>query len=182
MKEAGRILPTRDEVRHIVDIIHYATRPERVETPEFAKNKADLHEKIKAGLIEPCFINNGYCSGQTEIHHFYVEYSAQTGVDWTKVHKLSPINNADDIENLVPICHKHHMGIGTGIHFVTYPSWQLQKFMTDADLALFEAAVTHLKEVMHPNHSNEGHPDQATDHAAINVKATAILEHLTSAA
>ncbi|MDB5055468.1 MAG: hypothetical protein JWM44_3518, partial [Bacilli bacterium] len=60
----------------------------------------------------------------------------------------------------------------------TVNSWYLQKFMNDESIVLFEAAVKHLKEVMHPNHATEGHPDQAADHAAINTKASAVLEHL----
>lgn len=171
-----KILPTRDEVRHIIDIIHYATRTERVETSEFSHNKKELHEKIKAGLIDACFINNGHCEGQTEIHHFYVEYSAWTGIDILKVKKVVDIEDADSDKNLIPLCHKHHMGVGTGIHFVTYPSWLLQRFMNDESIALFEAAVKHLKEEMHPNHEDENH----ADHGAVNKKAEQILIHLSS--
>jgi hypothetical protein len=179
-KEAGKILEARDEVRHIVDLIHYATRPARVETPEFSKNKEILHQKIKDGLIDACFINNGHCEGRTEIHHFYVEYSAWTAILLERVQKVIKIEAADDMEQLIPICHKHHMGVGTGIHFVTINSWYLQKFMSDESIALFEAAVTHLKEVMHPNHATKGHKDQEADHAAINAKATAVLVHLAA--
>jgi hypothetical protein len=177
-KEAGKILEARDEVRPIVDLIHYATRPARVETPEFSHNKDEMHKKIKAGLLDACYIGNGFCEGRTEIHHQYVEYSAWTGILLERVQKVIKIVAADDIEQLLPLCHKHHMGIGTGIHFVTVNSWYLQKFMNDESIALFELAVKHLKEVMHPNHSNEGHEDQAADHAAINTKASAVLVHL----
>jgi len=174
--KARKILPTRDEVRHIIDIIHYAQRPERQESSEFSHNKKELHEKIKAGLIDACFINNGHCEGQTEIHHLYVEYSAWTGIDILKVKKVVDIEDADSLLNLIPLCRKHHMGVGTGIHFVTWSSFQLQKFMNDESIALFEAAVKHLKEEMHPNHEDESHDD----HAKVNKKAEKLLKHLTS--
>lgn len=172
---SDKITPAHDEIRHLVDIIHYDDHPDRVESAEFRKNKKELHEKIKNGEIEPCHINNGYCEGQTEIHHFYVEYSAGTEVDWDSVKKDVDIDNPDDALNLIPLCHKHHMGVGTGIHMVSYPAWKLQKYLNKKNLALFEAAIKHLIEEKHPNAHDPNHED----HAIVNAKAKAILHTLS---
>lgn len=170
------IVPSHDEIRHLLDIIHYDDHPKRVETALFRHNKEQLHELIKKGEKAPCMIHNGYCEGQVEIHHFYVEYSAGTAVDWERVHQDVMINNPDEMPNLYPVCHKHHMGVGTGIHMVSYPAWIMQKYLNEKNLALFEAAVKHLKEEQHPNHEDKTH----IDHHLVNAKAKAILHKLAA--
>lgn len=163
-----------DEIRHLVDLMHYDTHPARVETSEFRHNKEELHRKIEAGEIEACIINNGRCEGQTEIHHFYVEYSEGTAVDWTLVQKDVHIENPDQMLNLKPLCHKHHMGTGTGIHMISYPAFLVQRYLNQRNLDLFELAVAHLKAERHPEHEDHTHED----HHAVNRKATAILHKL----
>lgn len=180
----GKIVPSHEEVRQLIDVIHYDTHPPRIESALFIHNKDEMHRQIKAGEIPPCFINNGYCEGQTEIHHYLVEYSAGNEVMWREVNgvlrlvlgKAVDIQTPDEKENLVPICHKHHMGVGTGIHMVTFPAWILQKFLNASNIALFEAAITKLKEERHPNHADFTHPD----HLAVNAKAGAILHKLAA--
>lgn len=178
-----KIVPAHEEVRQLLDVIHYDMHPQRVESELFRHNKQELHEQIKAGIIRPCFIDNGYCEGQTEIHHFLVEYSAGNEVDWAVVNGIYQkigltvpnIQNPDEKPNLIPICHKHHMGVGTGIHMVSFPAWILQKLLNQKNLALFEAAIIALKE-QHKNHHDHAHPD----HHAVNAKAGAILHKLAS--
>lgn len=169
-----KIVVGHDEIRHLVDIMHYDDHPARVETPEFHHNKEELHAKIKSGEIEACLINNGYCEGQTEIHHFHVEYSENSAVDWILVQKDVKISNPDAMENLFPACHKHHMGTGTGIHMMSYPAYKVQRYLNAKNIALFEAAVAHIKAEMHPNHDDKTHHD----HFTVNRKAEAILKKL----
>jgi hypothetical protein len=170
------IVPSHDEVRHLLDLIHYDDHPKRVESAMFRHNKELLHKMIKEGKKEPCFIHNGFCEGQTEIHHYFVEYSAGTAVDWNLVQSLALINDPDEMPNLIPLCHKHHMGVGTGIHMVSFPAWIMQKFLNQKNIVLFETAIKHLKEVQHPNHEDKTHDD----HHIVNAKAKAILSKLAS--
>lgn len=170
------IVPSHDEVRRLLEVIHYEEHPARVESAEFRRNKELLHQKIQSGEIPACHINNGCCEGQTEIHHFHIEYSAWNGVDEAKVLKELGITNADQFPNLTPICHKHHMGIGTGIHFITYPAWILQKFLNPKALGLFEAAVKELK-YRKPEHEDKNH----NDHHYVNRLAKVALFHLAAA-
>lgn len=174
--KSGKIVVGHDEIRHLVDLIHYDDHPDRVETPAFRYAKVDYHRRIAAGEIPACWIDNGFCEGHTEIHHVWVEYSAGTAVDWALVKAIVPITDVDQEPNFRQLCHKHHMGVGTGIHMVTYPAWILQKFLNHKNIVLFEAAVKHLKETMHPNHADKTHPD----HATINAKANAIIKHLAA--
>jgi len=175
MSENG-IVKAHDSIRHLIDITHYDDHPDRVETAEFAANKKKLHAKIAAGELNPCFINNGYCHGGTEIHHRFVEYSAGDEVDYNLVHKDSLINNPDDEDNLEPICKRHHVGSATGTHSMSRSSWILQKYLKPASLALFEAAVAHLKERVYPDHEDKTHPD----HRAIGNHAENIIKTLAA--
>jgi hypothetical protein len=172
----GKIIVGHDEIRHLVDIIHYADHPDRIETAAFRTAKEDFHRRIAAKEIAPCFIDNGFCDGHTEIHHMYVEYSAGTAVDWALVQAIVPITDPDMMPNFQPLCHKHHMGAATGIHMVTYPAWLLQKFLNKANIILFEAAVKHLKETRYPKHEDKTHDD----HKMLNTQATAIIQHLAA--
>lgn len=182
---ANKITVSHDEIRHLIDIIHYDDHPDRVESTEFRHNKEEFHALIQAGKIPACFINNGYCEGHTEIHHYLVEYSAGTEVEWVNVNgvlrlidKTSPdLTNPDQRPNLIQLCHKHHMGVGTGIHMISFPAWIMQKFLNEKNIALFEAAVAHIKEQMHPNNEDPAHDD----HRIVNAKAQAILKKLTAA-
>lgn len=151
---SDRIIPSHDDVRHLLEVIHYEDHPAREESPEFAAIKREFHE-AHAG----CWINNGYCDGGIEIHHAIVEYSASTEVDWAKVRIDHPgFDHVDQKVQMLPLCEKHHRGVGTGIHAITYPAWQLQKYLNPHALALFEAAVAHLK--------GRGHEAEHINHAA----------------
>lgn len=130
-----------DIVREIVDIIHYENRDERTESSLFRKNK----EWFKENGVK-CFIDNGECEGQIEIHHKVIEYATANEVDWDKIEKEYGFRDVDDIKNLMPICKKHHTGKGTGIHSMSYPAWILQKYYVKDSLTDFEAAIKKMKE------------------------------------
>lgn len=170
MSENG-IVKAHDDIRHLVDIIHYDDHPARIESAEFIAIRKAFHD---AGA--KCFIDNGYCEGHIEIHHGEIEYSTSTEIDWERVMKDLGFDHVDDVKQMMPCCHKHHMGTGTGKHMITDPAWKLQKYLKPAQLALFEAAVKHLKEVMHPNHEDKTH----ADHHIVNAKAAVILKTLAA--
>ena len=143
-----------DDVRRLIEVIHYEDHDGRTESTEFREVKKAFHD-----AHAKCWIDNGYCEGDIEIHHNVIEYSASTEVDWVKVQIDHPgFDHVDSKLQMIPICEKHHRGVGTGIHDVTYPAWQLQKYLNPHALALFEAAVQHLK--------NEGRDEHHINHAA----------------
>jgi hypothetical protein len=170
-KEEGKIVVAHDDIRHLIDIIHYDDHPSRTESPEFIAIRKAFHD---AGA--KCLIDNGYCEGHIEIHHGEIEYSTSTEIDWERVMKDLGFDHVDDNKQMQPLCHKHHMGVGTGKHMITDPAWKLQKYLKPAQLALFEAAVAHIKAEKHPNHADPTHDD----HRIVNAKATAILKTLAA--
>jgi hypothetical protein len=170
MKEE-KITVAHDEIRHLIDIIHYDDHPARTESSEFIAIRKAFHD---AGA--KCFIDNGYCEGHIEIHHGEIEYSTSTEIDWDRVMKDLGFNHVDDVKQMLPLCHKHHMSAGTGRHMITDPAWKLQKYLKPKQLALFEAAVAHMKAEMHPNHSDPTH----ADHHIMNKKSEAILKTLAA--
>lgn len=134
--EQSRILEETDQVREIIDVIHFEARNEREESPLFKKNKR-LFKKNKA----KCIIDNSECEGHIEIHHSIIQHGAANAVDWDRVEADYGFRDIDDIKNLVPICKKHHTGKATGIHMMSYPAWILQRYYLPEPLSNFEAAV-----------------------------------------
>ena len=136
MTEHGGQLEERNQVREIIDVMHFESREERVESSLFKKNKKwfkDNHSK--------CFINNSECAGHIEIHHNIIQHAAANEVDWDRVEQDYGFRDVDDIKNLIPICKKHHTGKATGIHMMSYPAWILQRYYLPEPLLNFEAAV-----------------------------------------
>jgi hypothetical protein len=132
-----KIVPEHDQVIHSVYVEHYEQHEKRTESSEFRHVKEQLH-KAKT----PCWINNGKCEGHLEVHHFVVEWSQATEVDWEKVKEDVPnLDNPDKMENMMVLCEKHHRHKGFGIHTTPYPIWRSQKYMTEEALDDFERAV-----------------------------------------
>lgn len=146
------IVAAHDQVRQLLEVIHYPDHPKRTESEEYKRNRAKLHaEGCK------CYIDNGFCQGPIQIHHL-IEWATANEVDWEKVKKDRGYDHVDDMKNLMPLCEKHHQWVGFGIHEITYPAWLLQKYMTKEALELFEKAVQHMKE--------QGHEDHHVNHAS----------------
>jgi hypothetical protein len=121
---------------------HYEDHPNRENSPEFERIKRDLHERDV-----PCFINNGRCEGNLEIHHSIIEYSAQNNVDWAKVKIDYPsFDHVDDKDQMMVLCEKHHRYPYFGVHTTDYPTWILQKYMNEEALEDFERAVEKAKQ------------------------------------
>lgn len=155
------MVPAHDDIRKLVEVIHYEDHESRTESAEFKRVKQHFHE-----TGAKCWIDNGYCEGQIEIHHNVIEYSAATEVDWEKVKAVHGFDHVDDEKQMLPLCEKHHRGIGTGIHMITYPAWQLQKYIKPDALAKFEAAVEHLIELGHDEHTINHHAKKMLLHVA----------------
>jgi hypothetical protein len=132
-----KIVEEHDEVIRLTIVEHYEAHPKRSESAEFRKVKKELHEENV-----PCWINNGKCEGNLEVHHFMVEWSAETEIDPEKVRQENPeYTDADCKANMMVLCEKHHRHKGFGIHTTPFPIWRLQKYMTAEALEDFERAV-----------------------------------------
>lgn len=143
----GGVVHAHDQYNVLHEVIHYPEHPRRTESEEFIENRKKLHESGAK-----CFIDNGYCEGQLEIHHNVIEWALSNAVDWDKVKRDHGFDHVDAMGNLLPLCHRHHQGVGTGIHKISYPAWIAQKYMKKEDLELFEKAVQHLKDQGHEEH------------------------------
>lgn len=135
------IVQAHIQKRSMVEVTYFPTHEERKESAEFREDKAELKAEGKYA----CFIGNGRCSGQIELHHAIIEFSEANAIDWERVKADYPnVDHADDIDQMMPLCEKHHRGRGTGIHATTYQAWLAQKYMTPEALDAFEAAVAAL--------------------------------------
>lgn len=131
-----KIVPAHNDVRTLVEVAHYEEHGKRTESAEFRRVKRELHE---AGV--GCWVGQR-CEGGLEVHHNIIEYSAMSEVDINKVRADHPeFKDVDCKEQMMVLCSKHHRGKGFGIHDMTYPIWQLQKYMTPEALDRFESAV-----------------------------------------
>lgn len=143
-----KIVPAHDQFETLREVIHYEDHDKRTESSEFRAVKKKIH-----AAKTPCFINNGYCEGQLEVHHDIIEYSASSEVDWDKVHVDHPeFTDVDSEYQMMVLCKKHHTGVGTGKHRISNPAWILQKYLKPEALAKFEAAVQKLKDEGHADH------------------------------
>jgi hypothetical protein len=137
-EQEKQIVPEHDEVIHITFVEHYEAHDKREESKQFRATKKAMH---KEGL--GCYIGNGRCKGNIEIHHNIIEWSASTEIDMAKVLAAHPnFDGVDGRYQMLPLCAKHHRGAGGyGIHGTPYPIWILQKYMTEEALDDFERAV-----------------------------------------
>lgn len=133
-----KLVPAHTEIRILKEIDHYETHKHRTESAEFREGKKEFHADHAK-----CWVDNGYCEGEIEIHHNHIEYSASTEVDWAKIAADYPgFTDVDKKQQMMPLCKKHHTGKYTGKHNISDPIWKLQKYMLPEPLARFEAAVT----------------------------------------
>lgn len=113
-------------LKHLTSLELYPDHSDRFESAEFRHAKEQFHKQHAK-----CFIDNEYCEGHIEIHHMIIEWAESNAVDWDKVKEFYPkVDDVDDTEQLVPICTLHHRKPLTGIHYLPYNQWILQKFYT----------------------------------------------------
>jgi len=91
--------------------------------------------EIVAGLApdHPC-----YGAKQLEAHHHIAEFAGLSEIDWRKVAKDFPqlgihsdedfLRAAESEGGLLILCDRHHRGPYHGIHTITQPVWQLDRY------------------------------------------------------
>lgn len=142
-------------------VVHYVDHPERKETPLYRRTRHHLIHVLKLR----CYICGDWSeskkpSTSLESHHFFCEYaemfdmdfakfanSAQTlynpqtgehlgsAFDWNEVIK-DPSLFVDSPQNMMVLCHVHHVDRTFGIHFCPYPLWVRQKTAKDGVVVL----------------------------------------------
>jgi hypothetical protein len=131
-------VPAHAQERTLHEVAWYPAHDGRSESAEFRHDKAVL----RAEGHYDCWIGNGRCDGQIELHHNFVEWSSANGIDWDKVKADHPdIDHVDDIDQMLPLCRKHHRDEGYGVHCISEPIWRMQRYLTPEALDAFEAAV-----------------------------------------
>ena len=132
-----------EETRHILVRIVDPDHAERKESKLFRNAK----RRLKVDGHFSCYI----CGAmeQLQVHHRAAEYMFQNVVDFEKLKnfveewdiygygrllKNQPITSVDDIRNQMVLCQTHHIAIdheaggsATGIHFLPFPEWIMQK-------------------------------------------------------
>lgn len=147
-------VPAHEQTRRLTETIWY---PEHQARKASAEYKAVHHHLIRE-LDEPCWIcgvrnstlsdprQNPRGSAEMETHHFHVEWALANSIDPAKIIADFPALGAADDEHLrqwldgegnmlvlCDICHRHGL---YGIHSVTYPAWQAQRWQRQGwDLA-----------------------------------------------
>jgi hypothetical protein len=83
------------------------------------------------------------CHGATQLeaHHAIAEFAGLNAVDWRKVAVDFPelgvhsnedfLRAANDEGGLMILCSVHHRSPSKGIHSITYPVWQLDRYAQD---------------------------------------------------
>lgn len=129
--------------RNMVEVTYFPAHDERKESAEFRDDKTEL----KAAGKYACYIGNGRCHGDIQLHHSVIEFSEANAIDWERVKADYPnVDHVDDIDQMMPLCQKHHTGRYTGVHATTHQAWLAQKYMTPEALDAFETAVAKLQE------------------------------------
>lgn len=113
---------------------------ERAESPEFRAAK----KRLKEDGHHVCYVCGS--TKRIQIHHYFSEWMFDEIVSFDKLKKAAehfdiygygkllqhrPITTVDDIRNLMALCIVHHIEKGTGIHELTYPTWQMQYLCKD---------------------------------------------------
>jgi hypothetical protein len=92
-------------------------------------------DQIAAGLApdHPC-----HGAKQLEAHHHIAEWAGLSEIDWRKVAKDFPqlgihsdedfLRAAESEGGLLILCDRHHRGPYHGIHTITQPVWQLDRY------------------------------------------------------
>jgi hypothetical protein len=114
---------------HIV--AHIAEHEMREDDPHYHLfNEAKARLK-KLGLWK-CALDDDYCGGGPELHHYHVEFSQQNGMDFHKVNQALGLHIESDEEfaqwiespgNLEVLCANHHR-THFGIHVLPAPLWE----------------------------------------------------------
>lgn len=116
----------------------YPAHEPRASDPHYRVFNAARRRLERLGALT-CWIGNQDCSQEPiELHHSTVEFSLANIVDVQHFEQLYPefhiVSDEDFLTwiegegNLLPLCPMHHRGV-LGIHSISYPGWQVQRFM-----------------------------------------------------
>lgn len=136
-----KIVTEHDQLHVMKEVIHYPDHEQRTESSEFLHTKAALKSDKEHWK---CYIDNKHCTYNhpLEVHHNIVEYAAANEINWDKVKQDYPnVDDVDDVDQMRILCSRHHREPGYGIHEMSYPAWELQRYMTDEALDKFAEAV-----------------------------------------
>jgi hypothetical protein len=135
------------ESRTVHDIAVDPDHEQRTESAEFRDAKKRLH----ADGHMHCYV----CGTESnlQVHHRACEYMFADVVDYAKLKEFveewdiygygkllrhKPITSPDDVRNQMVLCQEHHTGVdhadgggGTGIHYLPFPEWIMQKLALD---------------------------------------------------
>jgi len=128
------------ETRTLHEIITYPDHDPRTESEKFHANKKHLEHNLGLG----CWICG--IKESLECHHIF-EWATLGFLDLAIVQNTlkqfdpygfsakddSPIEDLDDIKNLLILCESHHRAKYTGVHEISYPIWLAQRAMHPGD-------------------------------------------------
>lgn len=128
--------------RTLTEVCWYPDHDPRAASAEYEK----VHHHLVYELDEPCWVCGIRQSQLTdgehmETHHWHVEWALANAMDPAKLLADFPdMGTADDPHlrewldsegNMLVLCPQHHRHGLTGIHMVTYPAWQAQRWVRD---------------------------------------------------
>jgi hypothetical protein len=132
--------------RTLVEDVMYPPHDPRKASAEYRH----VHHHLVYELDEACWICGVRHStgGAMETHHDHVEWAAANGIDLSLIVRDFPALTdtaalrhwLDSEGNMLVLCAAHHRGSRTGIHSITYPAWQLQRYQGKAWTFIQEAS------------------------------------------
>ncbi len=141
---------TQTESHHYV--VHFPPHPARTDDPHYVDFE-HYHKKFRPtarcyigsligfddcrdekGVL--CTIDSSGVQSGLELHHCYVEFSLQNGIDLSALEKVFPgISNTTDVgawvesdTNFRWLCVFHHRGPG-GAHTASHSDWEAEQFV-----------------------------------------------------
>jgi hypothetical protein len=134
-------------LRTLVEDVPYPDHTPRKDSSEYRK----VHHKLTIALDEPCWIcgvrnstladpeQNPAGATYLETHHHFLEWALANAVDTSKLLADFPDMGAADDPHLrewldsegqmLVLCNVHHRSPGTGVHMVTYPIFEAQRWL-----------------------------------------------------
>lgn len=119
-------------------IVQYPEHPPRKEDPHF-KDFEEYRKRTKA--TAKCTVGEhrddfSECSGELELHHHFVEFALQNGVDLAWLERDYPgVSDPDSVgawvesaDNLLWLCEWHHRG-GEGVHSLSSSDWEAAHYV-----------------------------------------------------
>lgn len=137
-----RIIPAHVVTRQLLENVWYPDHDPRTASSKYKK----VHHHLVYEIDEPCWIC-GIRQSQLprgehmETHHQHVEWALVNSMDPEKIIKDFPeMGEASSINlrnwldgegNMLVLCEAHHRHVLTGVHSITYPIWQAQRWQFD---------------------------------------------------